>query len=104
MTVINHSAKPDALLRVRCPVAWASEPRATDRGEGGLASRAVKSIAIPPDATLTLEPGGFHVALLQLKEPLHEGDTFNCAITFSGGPIEVPVHVRAQAETEHDLK
>jgi len=104
MTVINRGGKPDALLRVRCPVAWAAEPRATDRGEGGLASRAVKSIAIPPDATVKLEPGGFHVALLQLKESLHEGDTFNCAVTFSGGPSEVPVHVRAKAETAHDLK
>ena len=70
MTVTNHGGKPDALLRVRCPVAWAAEPRATDRGEGGLASRAVKSIAIPPDATVKLEPGGFHVALLQLNPSL----------------------------------
>ena len=95
MTVTNHGTAPDALTRVRCPVAWASEPRVTDRGEGGLSSRAVKSIAIPPNATVKLEPGGLHVALLQLKEPLQAGQTFTCAVTFAGGPEEVPVRVNA---------
>jgi hypothetical protein len=46
MTVTNHGSTPDALTRMRCPVARATEPRTTDRGEGGLSSRAVKSIAI----------------------------------------------------------
>nr|WP_294512431.1 copper chaperone PCu(A)C [uncultured Rhodopila sp.] len=94
MTVTNRGAAPDALTRVRCPVAWASEPRTTDRGEGGLSSRAVKSIAIPPNATVKLEPGGLHVALLQLKEPLQAGQTFTCSVTFAGGPEEVPVRVQ----------
>lgn len=95
MTVTNHGSTPDALTRVRCPVAWASEPRTTDRGEGGLSSRAVKSIAIPPDTTVRLEPGGLHVALLQLKAPLQADQTFTCAVTFSGGPQDIPVRVQA---------
>lgn len=95
MTVTNHGSAPDALTRVRCPVAWASEPRTTDRGEGGLSSRAVKSIAIPPDTTVRLEPGGLHIALLQLKEPLQADQTFTCAVTFTGGPRDIPVRVQA---------
>jgi copper(I)-binding protein len=104
MTVTNHGSTPDALIRVRCPVAWASEPRTTDRGEGGLTNRTVKSIAIPPNTQVRLEPGGFHVALLQLKEPLREGDTFTCAATFNGGSTDVPVRVSATAERPHDSK
>jgi len=104
MTVTNRGSTPDALTRVRCPVVWASEPRVTDRGEGGLSSRAVKSIAIPPNTTVRLEPGGFHVALLQLKEPLHAGDTFTCAVTFTSGPKDVPVRVAPTAEVPHDNK
>ena len=102
MTLTNRGNTPDALIRARCPVAWASEPRTTDHGEGGLVSRAVKSIAIPPNAQVRLEPGGFYVALLQLKEPLHEGDTFTCAVTFNGGAKDVVVRVSATAEKPHD--
>jgi periplasmic copper chaperone A len=104
MTVTNHGGTPDALMRVRCPVAWASEPRTTDHGEGGLSSRAVKSIAIPPDTTVILGPGSFHVALLQLKERLREGDTFTCAVTFNDGPKDVPVRVSGAARTSSDNK
>jgi periplasmic copper chaperone A len=102
MTITNRGKTPDALTRVRCPVAWASEPRTTDRGEGGLTSRAGKSIAIPPDTTVKLEPGGFYVALLQLKDALREGDTFTCAVTFNGGPQDVPVRVNGAAGTPQD--
>jgi copper(I)-binding protein len=104
MIVTNHGSTPDALVRVRCPVAWATEPRTTDRGEGGMISRTIKSVAIPPDTQVKLEPGGFHVALLQLKEPLREGDTFTCAVTFKGGSTEVPVRVNAPVGTSHDDK
>jgi copper(I)-binding protein len=64
MIVTNHGSTPDAQMRVRCPVARASEPSATDSDEGGLSSRAAKSIAIPPNTTVTQGPGGFYVALL----------------------------------------
>jgi periplasmic copper chaperone A len=101
MTVTNHGSTPDALMRVRCPVAWTSEPRTTDRGEGGIISRPIKSIAILPNTQVKLEPGGFHVALLQLKEPLREGDTFTCAVTFKGGSTDVPVRVSAGAGISH---
>jgi periplasmic copper chaperone A len=104
MTVINRGSTPDTLTRVRCPVAWASEPRTTDRGEGGTISRTIKSIAIPSDTQVKLEPGGFHVALLQLKEPLREGETFTCAVTFKSGSTDVPVRVSAAAGTLHGDK
>jgi copper(I)-binding protein len=75
MTVTNRGSGADALTRVRYPVARAWEPRTTDRGEGELSSRAVKSFAIPPNTTVPLEPGSLHVALLQLKKPLKAGDS-----------------------------
>jgi copper(I)-binding protein len=104
MTVANHGSAPDALIRMRCPVAWATEPRITDIGEGAPVSRAVKSIAVPPNAQVKLQPGGFFVALLQLKEPLREGDTFTCAATFNSGSTNVSVRVNAPAEVSHDAK
>jgi copper(I)-binding protein len=100
MTVVNDGSAADTLTRVRCPVAWASEPRMTDRGEGAPSSRAVKSVSIPANSTVKFEHGGYYVALLQLKEPLREGDSFSCSMTFgSGGPKEIKVKVAAAQET-----
>jgi periplasmic copper chaperone A len=99
MTVVNSSGAADALTRVRCPVAWVSEQRMTDRGEGAPASRAVKSISIPANSTVKFEHGGYYVALLQLKEPLKEGDTFSCSMAFgAGGARDVSVKVAAARE------
>ncbi|MBV8097502.1 MAG: copper chaperone PCu(A)C [Acetobacteraceae bacterium] len=105
MAVTNHGDKPDSLQRVRCPVAWSTEQRVTDRGEGGAASRPVKSIAIPANATVKLAPGESYVALLQLKDPLREGDKFSCSLAFStSGTKEVAVTVRAPKESEVEAK
>jgi periplasmic copper chaperone A len=100
MTVVNNGSAADTLARVRCPVAWASEQRITDRGEGAPSSRSVKSVSIPANATVKFEHGGYYVALLQLKEPLREGDSFSCSMTFgSGGPRDVTVKVAGAQQT-----
>ena len=99
MTLTNHGDKPDSLQRVRCPVAWSAEPRVTDHGEGAPTSRAVKSIPIKAGSVVKLEPDGPYIALLQLKDPLREGDKFSCSVAFSGsGTKEVAVNV----STKHD--
>ena len=101
MSVVNHGDTPDTLLRVRCPMAaWSTEPRVIDRGEGAPASRAVKSIPIPANATVKLAPGGPHIALLQLKEPLRSGERFSCTVAFgTGGTKEVVVTIAAGTES-----
>ena len=96
MTVTNHGDTPDSLVRVRCPadLADATEKHATDRGEGGTAMREVKSLAVPAGGTVTLAPGGNHLMLLNVREPLREGQTFTCSLVFQkAGTISVEVRV-----------
>lgn len=94
LTVENPGGAPDALLRVRCPVAHFTEKRTVDKGEGGTAHREVNSIPVPADASLRFEPEGFHVVLLQTTQPLRPGDTFSCALSFKeAGRQEVEVRV-----------
>lgn len=93
-TVENGGGAADALLRVRCPVAHFTEKRTVDKGEGGTAHREVNSIPVPADASLRLQPEGFHVVLLQTTQPLRAGDTFSCALSFKeAGRREVEVRV-----------
>src|SRR4051794_3218943 len=85
MTVASHGSEPDSLLRVRCPVANFSEQRTTDYGEGAPAGREIKSIPVPANQTLVLAPGGYYLMLLKTTQPLKQGDTFPCSLTFKNG-------------------
>jgi copper(I)-binding protein len=103
MTVTNHGDAPDSLVRVRCPadLADATEKHATDRGEGGTAMREVKSLAVPAGGTVTLAPGGSHLMLLNVREPLREGQTFRCSLVFQrAGTIPVEVRVAPDGAKE----
>ena len=94
MTIANHGDGPDSLVRVRCPVADFAEKHVTDRGEGGLAMREVKAIAVPPGAVVTLAPRGAHLMLLHTKQALQAGETFTCSVVFQKAgavPVEVTV-------------
>ena len=96
LTIANHGDTPDALLRVRCPADLAdfTEKHVTDRGEGGLSMREVKSIPVPANGTATLKPNGDHLMLLHLRAPLQTGQTFACSVVFQKAgtlPVEVTV-------------
>ena len=94
MTIRNDSSSPDALMRVRCATANFSEKHTVDRGEGAPAMRAIASIPLAADSTLTLKRDGYHVMLLQTRQ-LGIGDRFTCLIEFQrAGTIEKEVQVR----------
>jgi copper(I)-binding protein len=95
LTVRNEADAGDALLRVRCPVANFSERHTVDRGEGAPAMRTVRSIPIAGGSTTSLKPDGYHIMLLQTRQPLAAGEKFTCSIDFQkAGTIETEVNVR----------
>jgi copper(I)-binding protein len=96
LTIQNEAGPEDTLLRVRCPVANFSEKHTVDRGEGAPAMRSVRSIPIAASSTTVLKADGFHIMLLQTRQPLAAGDKFTCAIDFQkAGTIETEVNVRS---------
>lgn len=63
--------------------------------EGTMSMQEVPQIDVPADGDVALEPGGFHVMLMQLAEPLEIGDEFTVTLTFEdAGEIEVDVEVK----------
>ena len=51
-------------------------------------------LPLPAGETVSLEPGSYHVMLLELVEPLETGDDFEVTLSFAEGDeltIEVPV-------------
>jgi periplasmic copper chaperone A len=96
LTIHNEAGPEDTLLRVRCPVANFSERHTVDRGEGAPAMRSVRSIPIAASSSTVLKVDGYHIMLLQTRQPLAAGDKFTCAIDFQkAGTIETEVNVRS---------
>jgi copper(I)-binding protein len=60
--------------------------------------REVDEIPVPAGGTATLEPGGYHVMLLDLAEPLVEGAVLEVTLEFErAGTVVVEAEVRADA-------
>ena len=67
-------------------------------GEGMMSMQEVDEIPIPAGGSVSLEPGGYHVMLLDLTEPLEEGTTVAVTLTFEqAGEVVVEAEVRDEA-------
>lgn len=60
-------------------------------------------LSIPPGEALSMQPGGRHIMLLGLKQPLSKGQAFDLTLTFADGSEQtVTVKVDEQEEaTDH---
>lgn len=73
----------------------ADETDDMDHGDGTMSMQPVDGIEVPAGEEVVLEPGGYHVMLLELAEPLEEGETFELTLTFAeAGEQTVTVEVR----------
>ena len=78
------SARDARLLEARSPVAATLEMHET-RIEGGMSRmRPVKSLELPAGKTVTLAPGGLHLMLMGLKEPIQEGQSVPLTLVVEG--------------------
>lgn len=96
-TLENTGSKPDRLLRVSTAVAGRVELHNMNVDAGGvMRMRMVDDIAVAPNSPIEMRPGqGLHFMLMELKQPLKEGDTFPMTMEFErGGKVEVKVVVQ----------
>jgi periplasmic copper chaperone A len=88
------SGRSDRLVGARSPVAGAVELH-NHIMEGNVAKmRRVDAIAVPGGKSVLLKPGGYHIMLMDLKQPLKQGDTIKLTLQFEkAGDIEVEASV-----------
>ena len=72
---------------------------------GVMRMRGVAALEVKPGETLQLRPGGYHVMLSELRQPLKVGDKFPMTLKFqNAGAVEVSVWVEemgAAGSTAH---
>lgn len=66
-----------------------------EMGGGMMSMQPVGSIEVPADGSVALEPGGYHVMLLDVKKELVPGDTIEVTLTFErAGEVTATAEVR----------
>lgn len=76
------------------PVAGRVEIHAHEMDAGVMKMRHLHSLDVPAQGSVAFEPGGLHLMLIGLKEPLVAGKEFPLTLVFEdGGEIEVPVQI-----------
>ena len=93
---------PDLLVAGSTPVSDRVELHTHLMEDGIMRMREIEAIEVAPGTPTVLEPGGLHVMLIGLREPLVEGETFPLTLDFeTAGEVTVEVVVRAITATEH---
>jgi periplasmic copper chaperone A len=100
MTLRNSGAMADALVGVKSPVAARAELHTHIEDGGIMRMRQVDAIDVPARGSVSLQPGGLHIMLIDLKQPLKQGEAFPLTLTFAkAGTMTIEVPVKSQAET-----
>jgi copper(I)-binding protein len=87
----NHT---DRLLRASTPIAAGVVLHQMAVDGGVMKMRAVPSVEVRPGGRLELKPNGYHLMLLDLKQPLKVGEKFPLTLTFArGGAVLISVVV-----------
>ena len=90
LTIISPTA--DRLTAASSPVAKKAELHTMSMEGGVMRMRPLTAIDIPAGQTVTLSPGGTHIMLLGLTQPLREGQSFPLTLSFDhAGPRQVTV-------------
>ena len=96
MTITNTGTAPDRLTGGSTKVAGQVQIHTVDMAGGVMRMRQLADgLEIPAGGSVTLKPGSFHVMLMQLQQPLKQGETVPLTLTFDkAGPVDVALTVQ----------
>lgn len=94
----NTGDKPDKLLSASTAIASKVELRFSDKTSHPPIARQTNAIEIPAGGEVRLQPGGSHLMLMGLKQPLKEGRHFPVVLHFEhSGAMAVDMFVQPNA-------
>jgi copper(I)-binding protein len=85
LTIENRTPAPVSLVSVTSPAAKTVEMHESLVQNGVMSMRRVHGIPIPPRRAAKLEPGGLHLMLIGLSQPLRPGDRVDLVLQFDHG-------------------
>jgi copper(I)-binding protein len=85
MVLVNHGARPDALVKAESPLAAKVEAHRAAMAGGIMSMTAQARVAIPAGGQVAFAPGGDHLMFVGLKRPLKAGDRLPATLIFASG-------------------
>jgi len=101
MTIANNSSREAILVSVSSDIAGATEIHQMSDMKGMMNMAQVSNVHIPALGKVTLQPGGFHVMLINLKKPVNQGDKVIITLHFQDGS-DVIVNALAKKDQPED--
>jgi len=104
-TLVNEGGSPDTLLTVETDVAIAELHESQVDEQGVMRMRPLANVEIPAGDSVSLEPGGKHVMLINLKRDLTPGDKISLTLNFQqSAPMTIEAEVSADGLlSEHNM-
>jgi periplasmic copper chaperone A len=101
ITITNKGTAPDRLIGGSAKIAGHVEVHEMAMDNGVMKMRELpKGLEIKPGETVELKPGGFHIMLMNIKEPTVDGGKVEGTLVFEkAGTIDIFYHVRAMGAT-----
>jgi periplasmic copper chaperone A len=81
--VTLEAADGDRLTGASTPVAKEAQLHNMTMDNGVMKMRQIDAIDLPAGQAISLKPGGYHIMLTGLNQPLKEGQTFPLTLTFA---------------------
>lgn len=95
LEIRNKGSQPDRLLSGTTSVAKRVEMHVTEHAGEVAKMRQLRSFEIPGRERLELRPGGAHLMLVDLVQPLKKGERFSATLRFErAGEVEVQFEVQ----------
>lgn len=105
-TVTNNGDEADTLLSIETDMANVVEVHDVEMKDGVMSMFPLEDgLEIPAGESVSLEPGGYHVMMIDITESLIDGGEFTATLTFeNAGEVEITVPIFALEPEEGDFQ
>ena len=103
LVIENRGGDPVELVAVATEAAAQAEIHVMEYKDDRMTMRRVAKLEIPAGEEIALKPGGAHLMLMELRQPLRDGDEVELVLRFGDGKekrIQMPVQKKGLYESD----
>ena len=103
LVIENRGGEPVELVAVATEAAEQTEIHVMEYKNDRMTMRRVEGLQVPAGGEVELKPGGTHLMLMELRQPLRDGDEVELVLRFGDGTerrIQVPVRKKGLYESD----
>ena len=103
LVIENRGGDPVELVAVATEAAAQAEIHVMEYKDDRMTMRRVAKLEIPAGEEVALKPGGAHLMLMELRQPLRDGDEVELVLRFSDGTerrVQMPVEKKGLYESD----